>query len=281
MKGKALPFTKMQAVGNDFVLFDVWQVGEQDWRRLARNTADRHFAIGHDGLLVVRPGERECVRFRMFNPDGTEDMCGNGLRCISRYVWEQGLREVAPMTVETLVGPRRVEPVTHGGKVVQVRAQLGRSDFAPSAIPMAVAAGRAVDYPLTIASKTFRLTCLSVGTAHAVIFTEGEVPESEWQEVSAAIEVHPLFPERVTVDWCRVESAERLRLRVWERAVGETLGCGTGAVAVAAAARELGFCPGSVTVAMKGGELAVDWEGGEAILTGPAEIVYQGKWPVD
>ncbi len=282
----------MQGVGNDFVLVDARALAMLDWAALAPKLCDRRFGVGSDGLLVIEHSSVADLRMRMFNPDGTEDFCGNGLRCVARYVSEDSPAE---MTIETIAGSRhasvqKVHPVHPdspplGGRGVGgwgVTVDMGSPQFIPTAIPMAVDADRVLNFPLEVLGETLTITALSTGTAHTIIFAD-RLPESpRFEMLSAAIEHHSLFPERTSVMWTKVESRSQLSLRIWERGGGETWGCGSGACAAAVAARVHGLADTPVTVSSRGGDLAIDWtEGGRIAMTGPAEKVYAGVWKLD
>ena len=259
-----VPFTKMQGTGNDFMVVDaVSQPLELDWPRLARHSGDRHTGVGHDGLLVVtRGGPGGRFRMRMFNPDGTEDMCGNGLRCVARYLVERGLAPTRALAVDTLSGPRRAEVLADG----RVRVQMGR-------VPL-VQEGT-VGTP----AGSFRYVLLRPGTPHAVLLGEALPAEDVFQVAGPAIEHSREFAEPVSVLWAVPEDRQTVRLRIWERSVGETLSCGTGACATATAALRAGLVDEPVTVRSRGGELVVARDPTEpdaVTMTGPAELVYEG-----
>ncbi|MBI2305489.1 MAG: diaminopimelate epimerase [Chloroflexi bacterium] len=275
-------FTKMQAVGNDFVV--VQAIQEQDWASLARAVCHRHFGVGADGLLVVSPVTDADVAMRVFNPDGSEaEACGNGLRCVARYAVERGL--VTPRNGELLIatqaGLRRAKLFTEKGQVA-VRVSLGAPQFAPRDIPMAVdvpEAGPVLDYPLMAGGMGLKVACLSMGNPHAVAFPESPVADFPLAQVGPAVERHPAFPNRVNFEVVNIVDQGRAMMRVWERGAGETLGCGSGACAVAVAARLKGLVGNEVQIALPGGVVMVAWDGREEVfLTGPAETVFEGEW---
>lgn len=263
-----LPFVKMQGTGNDFMVVDaVTYALDLDWPRLAQATADRHFGVGHDGLLVItRDPTSGRLRMRMYNPDGTEDMCGNGLRCVARYAVERGLARERSLVIDTLSGPRAVEVLADG----RVSVHMGPVPFVRSGT-VETPAGR------------FAYVLLRPGTPHAVLL-QTEVPDDElFLAAGPAIEHSPEFPERVSVMWAVPQGSHLLGLRIWERSVGETLGCGTGACAAAVAALHAGVVEEPVTVRSRGGDLVIarDPAAPDAvIMTGPAELVYEGRYPL-
>ncbi len=268
-----LPFAKVQGLGNHFVL--VWEpaAGRRDWGQVAIEVCEHHFAIGADGLLVVSPSEVAEVRMTYFDPDGTEDMCGNGLRCVARWSHAFG-RAPAQMTVETPAGLRRCEVLESG----EVRAEMGEPILATSLLPAVAPVDRLFDYPVTVHGRMVPITGLSFGTTHAVIIGHGR-GGPHWAEDSAALEAHPLFPERTTVDWVEVVSREHVLMRPWERHLGETLACGTGACASAVATALHGLTERRVRVEMPGGSLLVVWrDDNQVVAIGRADVVYTGTY---
>lgn len=273
-----LPFSKMHGAGNDFIVLAEESVYSLALADLARRLCVRRFGIGADGLVLVGKGARHPVRMRMFNPDGSEDMCGNGLRCVARWAVRQGLVESSQFTVETLDGDKGVELLPDG----TVRVELGEPHFEPEQVPVVAERSPVIDLPVKLPLSEVRLTALSTGSTHAVIFVP-ELPQDErFLRDSPALENHPLFPQRTSVMWTVVESTSRLRMRIWERGAGETLACGTGACAAAIAAQLHGFVGEEVEVSSKGGVLRVQWRPGLPIyLTGGAEFVFEGFYPVE
>jgi diaminopimelate epimerase len=270
----------MQAVGNDFVVVEEaqWPAGTE-WNAAAIRLCDRHFGIGGDGLLVVGPSEIADVRMRMFNPDGTEDMCGNGLRCVIRLAHERGLTSVYSGSVETLTGIYHHEA---RGDAQNITVDMGGPEFAPEKLPMAVPGDRVADYPLEVGDTIVPVTVVNTGSTHTVTFVESLPDDATFFALSPQMEHHPLFPERTSVIWTTVSGPDEVQIRIWERGAGETLGCGTGACAAAVAAivtKRLPLPHGRVRVRSKGGELIVHWGGMPSDtmgLTGPAETVFTG-----
>lgn len=270
-------FVKVQGAGNDFVLVDAEQAGERDWPLVAREVCHRHFSVGGDGLLVVdRTGGRG--RMRMFNPDGTEDMCGNGLRCVAHYIGQAGWEREPEFVVDTLAGPRRVRVTSLDSRRASVTAEMGAAILEPARVPVDFCGDRALDYILKADGRELRASTISTGSTHTVIFHDPT--EAEFQALSPRIETHPRFPARTTVLWTTPEGPDRVRVRIWERGVGETGACGTGACAVATVAHLLGKAEAEVTVVSRGGELRVRVADDLRLtLTGPAERVYEGVLP--
>lgn len=278
---QTIRFTKMQGVGNDFIVVDARTSRPLDWAALAREVCDRRFGIGADGLLVIETSHIADVAMRMYNPDGTPDICGNGLRCVARYVLERRSDSASALRIATLAGVRQTELHRTPSGECRVTVDMGKPRFDPTDIPMRVQGPTVVDYPLEVDGETFPVTVLSTGTAHAILFVEELPDDGTFFRISPRIEHHYAFPERTSLMWTRVENSSRLRLRIWERAAGETWGCGTGACAAAVAAILHAFVRGPVTVASRGGELVIDWKEGKTIrMSGPAEYVFEGVYPL-
>lgn len=273
--GRGLRFVKMTAVGNDFVVVDSRHV-ERSEPELARWVCDRRVGVGADGLLIVGRGQGGAISMRMFNPDGTEDFCGNGLRCVVVYARERWMRGRKTFVVETIQGPRRAEVLEDDGRTL-VRVEMGAPLLEPSEIPMNVAVGPVVDYDLPLAEGALRITALSTGSTHAVTFVD-ELPDDEtFLRVSPEVENHAVFPERTSLMWARVVDSGLMELRIWERGVGETFGCGTGACAAMYSAYVHGYVGESVTVRSRGGELKVERDRSDVLfLTGPARTTFTG-----
>jgi diaminopimelate epimerase len=277
-------FTKLQGAGNDFVLVEADEK-RHDWPKLAKTMCQRHFGIGADGLLLLLPSAKADLRMRVFNPDGSEaEACGNGLRCLVRYALEKGLvsARAAEISVETMAGIRKAR--LHGtGKTTIIQVGMGEPGFAAKEIPVnleAKAAEPVLDYPLTVENKKLALSFVALGNPHAVHFIESPVAGFPLAQIGPKVERYPIFPQRTNFEVARVVNSKLIEARVWERGVGETLACGSGACAVAILARLKGYTDGQVDIKLPGGTLSVAWDGkGEVSLSGPAEIVFIGEWP--
>ncbi|GBC93481.1 Diaminopimelate epimerase [bacterium HR15] len=279
---RALPFWKVEGIGNDFVLVEAEAVQGDDLCQLAQRLCHRPLGIGSDGLLLIGKGVNAPVSMRMFNPDGTEDFCGNGLRCVARFAYEQGYVQTPAFAIETLSGTIPVQLTLRDGRVETITAQLPPPRFHPREIPMLVDGEMVQDYPLLVAGHEVRLWAVNTGTTHSVIFTDRLPDEQTFSQLSPRIETHPLFPERTSVLWALIESPHRVQIRIWERGVGETQGCGTGAAAVAVLSRVAGWTQNPVEVRSRGGTLSVSWEPDAPIaLTGPARILFEGRYWLD
>ena len=278
-----LPFSKMQGVGNDFVVVDGRGRQGVVWNEAAVVLCDRKFGVGADGLLVLDNSESADFAMRMYNPDGSPDVCGNGLRCIARYAVERGVVASDSMRIETLVDVRAAQiNRSLDGKFESVTVEMGEPRFAARDIPADLENpdARLRNYPLPLPDgETLMITALSTGSTHSVTFVSKLPADAAFFRVSPLVENHPIFPERTSLMWCKAEAPNHLQMRIWERGAGETWGCGTGACAAAVVAIEQGFGERDrpVTVAGKGGELHITWksEGGIA-MTGPAKFVFDG-----
>jgi len=285
-----MKFSKLQATGNDFILVDAVDM-KRDWAKLAQATCDRHFGIGADGLILVQDSTIADLKMRIFNSDGSEaEVSGNGLRCFAKYAIEKGLsgkrssqveQGNRSLTIDTLSGVRKVKAHTSGNKVNWVEVNMGLPQFQPEQIPVKVKVDiiPILDYPLVIDGKELTLALLSMGNPHAVSFSSRPVADFTLAEIGPKVERHPMFPQRTNFEVARVLSRGKIEARVWERGVGETLACGSGACAIAVAAQLLDHVEPQVDIILKGGTLTAYWDRvGEVLLTGPVEEVFTGEW---
>jgi diaminopimelate epimerase len=282
-------FAKLQGAGNDFVLVETGDTG-RDWARVAVAICNRRFGVGADGLLLLLPSEVADVGMRIFNADGSEaEVCGNGLRCLVRYALDRGLvvgRGVRDVSIETVAGIRSARIRGKLGGSPEIQVGLGTPRFKAEDIPVSVGSSAGlVDiksmlrYTVTVESKELGLNLVSMGNPHAVHFVSQPVADFPLVKLGPRVEHHEIFPQRTNFEVARVLSREEIEARVWERGVGETLACGSGAAAVAVVAQLRGLVGRSVAVKLPGGVLDVDWDGsGEILLGGPAEMVFTGKW---
>lgn len=275
-------FIKLQATGNDFVLIDGRRMRQRDWSALAKAMCHRHFGVGADGILLILPSKVADFYMRMFNPDGSEaEACGNGLRCAARYATDNGLAKGPEIRIETPAGMKIAR--IKSSKSIQIA--MGKPTLRPSSIPVILdrkgiaEASPVIDYPLTIGKMKLKITCVSLGNPHAVCFLEQPVSDFPLAKVGPRVEHHPMFPNRVNFEIVNVISRKKLKARVWERGAEETLSCGTGACAIAVAARLKKLTDNPVDIILPGGTLTVDWYGkGEVFLSGPAKAVFDGEW---
>jgi diaminopimelate epimerase len=276
-------FLKMHGTGNDFVVLDGLRapLPVADWPTMARSMCDRHFGVGSDGILIVEPSERADFRMRMFNPDGSEsEMCGNGIRCFAKYVFDAGLARGREMAVETGAGVLNLLVHGRNGAAERVTVSMGVPELRPARIPVAVEGEIARDVTVEGVGADVRVTCVSMGNPHAVMFLDGPVAAFPLEQVGPRVEHHRLFPRRVNFEVVQPRSHDEVDARVWERGAGLTLACGTGACAVAAAARVHGLIGDTVRVNLPGGSLEIEWDGAsEILMTGPAALVFEGDWP--
>ena len=276
-----MKFTKMHGAGNDYIYVDGAAEAIGDPAALARAVSDRHFGVGGDGLILILPSTVADVRMRVFNADGSEaEMCGNGLRCVAKYAYDHGLVPRLTMTVETGAGLLPVELFANAaGRAERVRVNMGRPRLTRGEIPMTGPAGeRVIDRELAVLDRTFRITCVSMGNPHCVIFVD-DVAAFPVAHYGPAIETHPLFPRRTNVEFVEVLSPGEVRQRTWERGAGETLACGTGASAVTVAGLLTGRTGSRLLNHLAGGDLELAWDGsGEVFMTGPAAEVFTGEY---
>jgi len=282
-------FTKSQAAGNDFILAEAENL-KRDWSKMAIAMCDRHFGIGADGLLLALSSTVADVQMRIFNPDGSEaEACGNGLRCLAKYVVDKGLTSrVRELSVETRSGIRTVKLLYDGDAITKIQAGMGEPKFGAKDIPVVIEPGRGglvdikptLDYHITVDGEELALNFVSMGNPHAVYFWQNPVSDFPLSHLGPRVEQHRMFPHRVNFEVARIMSRQSVEARVWERGVGETLACGTGACAVAVTARLHGYANNSVEVKLPGGILEVEWNGeGEVFLSGPVAEVFSGNWP--
>ena len=275
-----MKFSKLQATGNDFILVNAMNM-ERNWAELAQTMCQHHFGIGADGLILVQESTIADLKMRIFNPDGSEaEVCGNGLRCFAKYVIEKGVSGYT-LSVETLSGIRKVKAYMSRNKVNRVEVNMGMPQFQPEQIPLKVEVDiiPILDYPLVIDGKELTLTLLSMGNPHAVSFSSQPVTDFPLAKLGPKVERHPIFPKRTNFGVARVLNREKIEARVWERGVGETLACGSGACAIAVAAQLLSHVGQQVDIILKGGSLTVSWDRvGEVLLAGPVKEVFRGEW---
>ena len=284
-------FTKLQGAGNDFVLVES-NSDHRDWSQLAIAICNRHFGVGSDGLLVLLPSSIADLRMRIFNADGSEaEACGNGLRCLARYALYKGLANSRPkaeeISVETLSGVRKAKLHNSGSQMAAIQVGMGEPRFGAGDIPVAIERDKStagakpiLNYPVTVDGKELLLNLVSIGNPHAVYFCQHEVSEFPLSRVGPKMERHMIYPNGVNFEVARVLNREQIEARVWEKGVGETLACGSGACAIAVSAQLHGYTDQKVDIILPGGILGVEWDGrGEVFLSGPAEIVFSGEWP--
>ncbi|REJ89645.1 MAG: diaminopimelate epimerase [Planctomycetota bacterium] len=275
-------FTKMHGAGNDYVYVNCFEERlPGDVAQLARDVSDRHRGIGGDGLILIRPSERADARMQMFNADGSEaEMCGNGVRCVARYVYDHGIARKPELTIETGAGLLTLQLDVDGGKVSQVTVNMGQPILAHDQIPTTLEGDPPVGVPLDVAGRTLEVTCVSMGNPHCVTFVD-EITDEQVLGLGPLVERHPAFPRRVNAEFVRVDARDEVTMRVWERGSGETQACGTGACAVAVAGVLNDLTQRRILAHLPGGDLTLEWsEAGDVFMTGPAVEVFTGDWPL-
>lgn len=275
-----MKFTKMHGAGNDYVYVNCFEEKvADDVAQLARDVSDRHTGIGGDGLILICPSEKADAQMRMFNADGSEsEMCGNGVRCVAKYVYDHGIAKKDELEIETGRGILKLQVFAENGVVDRVRVNMGEPILEAAEIPTTLEGTPPLKAPLVIGDKTLEVTCVSMGNPHCITFVD-EVNDEWVHGVGPQVEVHPAFPNRVNAEFIQIVSRDEMIMRVWERGSGETQACGTGACAAAVAAVLNGLTERTVLCHLPGGDLTLEWaESGEVYMTGPAAEVFEGVW---
>ena len=257
----------MQGLGNDYVYVNCLEEMVPDPEETARLVSDRHFGVGSDGLILICPSKAADFEMRMYNADGSRgEMCGNGIRCVGKYVYDYGLTDKTDITVETLAGIKHLEIFPQDGKAREIKVDMGALVVS------------AIDSLIEVNGREYHITEVSMGNPHAVLYIE-DVQGLAIEKVGPCFETHPRFPNRVNTEFARVLDRQTVEMRVWERGSGETLACGTGACAVAVASMVNGLTDHQVTVRLLGGDLKIQWDGkgGSVYMTGPARTVFEGE----
>jgi len=276
-------FTKMQGAGNDYVYVDCFsQPPPDDPAGLARKIADRHFGVGGDGLILICPAENADARMRMYNADGSRaEMCGNGIRCVAKYVYDHGLAKKQQLQIATGAGLLALDLEIESSKVRRVRVDMGEPILEAGRIPTTLPGCPVNDVALPVDGRTLQVTAVSMGNPHCVVFVENPTDELVLGLGPKIERDEEHFPNRVNVEFVQVLSPREVRQRTWERGSGETLACGTGASAVCVAGVLTGRTERTINVQLLGGELTLEWNESDnhVYMTGPAEEVFQGEWP--
>lgn len=275
-----LQFTKMHGLGNDYVYMDSINQKIENRSELAKFVSDRHFGIGSDGLILICPSEKADFRMQMFNQDGSEaEMCGNGIRCVGKFVYDKGLTKKETITVETLAGIKTLVMTAKNGKIETARVDMGEPILEPEKIPVISNENPVKNLKLEAEDKEFIFTCVSMGNPHAVTFIKEDVNKFDICKYGAKLEVNKAFPKKANIEFINVIDDKTLKMRVWERGAGETLACGTGACAVTVSAILNGYTKRVVTVHLLGGDLKIEWNKNDnhVYMTGPATTVFEGK----
>lgn len=282
-----MKFTKMQGCGNDYVYVNGFEenVPREEKTQLVRKLSDRHFGIGGDGVIFINPSHEAEFEMEMYNADGTRsEMCGNGIRCVAKYVYDYGLTDKEHISIisgghvkylDLTVEKTESDP---RGKVRKVRVNMGSPILEPHLVPVEAEGEQVVDAPIEVDGHEYRMTCVSMGNPHAIIFAEG-VEGMKLEEIGPSFENHKRFPRRTNTEFVQVLDRNHVFMRVWERGTGETLACGTGCCATAVACVLNGLTENCITVKVLGGELEIEWDREQNLvfMTGPAETVFDGE----
>ncbi|HHY53076.1 MAG TPA: diaminopimelate epimerase [Clostridiales bacterium] len=277
-EGTRLAFTKMHGCGNDYIYIDCLEREISAPEQLAVVLSDRHFGIGGDGLVLICRSDIADAKMRMFNLDGSEGkMCGNAIRCVAKYLYDNDICKKDEIKIETLSGVKTLQVYAENGFATSVKVDMGKAELTPSRIPVALPGDRIVNAPLAIQGKTYGITCVSMGNPHAVVFCQ-DVDSLNLAEIGPRFEHHEIFPERVNTEFAQVIDQNTLKMRVWERGSGETLACGTGACAAAVASVLNGYCAKGqdIRVLLTGGELIINYTDERVLMTGGCVKVFEG-----
>ncbi len=284
-------FTKMQGCGNDYIYVNGFteKIPQEEKTELVRHISDRHFGIGGDGVIFINPSAEADFEMEMYNADGSRaEMCGNGIRCVAKYVYDKGLTDKTDISVISYGQIKYLQLFLKEGRVDTVRVNMGAPELRPERIPVTVAeAGmplekeRIVNAPIIVQGKEYKMTCVSMGNPHAVIFLE-DVTNLEIEQIGPYFENHERFPKRINTEFVKVLDKKTVQMRVWERGTGETLACGTGCCATVVACILNGLTDEKVTVKLLGGEIEIEWdrEANLVYMTGPAVTVFEGEYDV-
>ena len=276
-----MKFTKMHGCGNDYIYVNCMEKMVKNPEKVAIYVSDRHFGIGSDGLILICPSKVADFRMAMYNADGSEGkMCGNGVRCIAKYVYEYGLTDKDKISIETKGGIKYLDLTIEDGKVVLVKVNMGAPILEPKQIPVTIGTDRCVNEAITVDGKEYYITCVSMGNPHAVTFVD-DTDSLPLEQLGPHFEKHEAFPDRVNTEFVQVLNRKEVKMRVWERGTGVTMACGTGTCATVVAAILNGLVEKEAEVILDGGNLHISWEGDSSahvFMTGPAEKVFEGEY---
>jgi diaminopimelate epimerase len=276
-----IEFHKMHGIGNDYVFIDCFDMKIEDPSGLSKKVSDRHFGIGSDGLILIKPSDKADAFMDMYNADGSRGkMCGNGIRCVARYLYDSGKVSGTSLRIDTLSGIKNIELQIEDGSVNAVTVDMGTPVILPKNIPVDIPGDEPViDHPVQLKEEEVRITCVSMGNPHAVIFVD-DVPNAPVERIGKEIERSPLFPEGTNVEFVQIRTENYIEMRVWERGSGETMACGTGACASLVASVIAGYAKREAEISLLGGSLFIRWdiETNKVYMTGPAEYVFKGTF---
>lgn len=274
-----MKFTKMHGIGNDYVYVNCFEESVKNPAEVSKFVSDRHFGIGSDGLILISPSAIADFRMNIYNADGSQaEMCGNGIRCVAKYVYDYGLTDKTEISVETLAGIKYLRLQVENGKVASVEVNMGAPILEPKEIPIAVEESPVVNVPVEVKGKIYHMTCVSMGNPHAIIFMNN-VKDLDIAAIGPYFENHTVFPKRTNTEFVEVLDRNTVNMRVWERGSDETLACGTGACATTVACILNDKTENEVTVHLLGGDLKIRWdrEANQVYMTGPATVVFDGE----
>jgi diaminopimelate epimerase len=272
-------FVKMQGAGNDYIYFDCFAQPIKDPGALSLRLSDRHFGIGGDGIVLMEASAVADARMRMFNADGSEaKMCGNGVRCVGKFVYDNGIARKEILNIDTNSGIKRLKMIIKDGVAVAARVDMGKAIIKPSEIPVKLDGDSVIDRSVMISGSEYRITCVSMGNPHCVVFVD-DVDSLDLPAIGSRFENDPIFPDRVNTEFVQVINRKQLKMRVWERGSGETLACGTGTCASVVAATLCGYCDKGtlVEVELRGGKLVIEYTDETVFMTGGVETVFKGE----
>ena len=278
-----LYFSKMQGLGNDYVYIDCIHQQINDKEKLAKFVSNRHFGIGSDGLILIDKSNIADFKMEMFNPDGSRaEMCGNGIRCVGKFVYEKELTKKTALTIETLAGVKYLNLQLENNKVKAIRVDMGEPILEPSKIPVSVKGKVVTNLKLNVLDKEFIFTCISMGNPHSVTIVN-DIDNFDVSKYGKVIEENPIFPNKTNVEFIQIIDGKHIKMRVWERGTGETLACGTGACATLVSCCLNELTNNKVIVQLLGGDLEVEWDknNNHVYMTGPAEIVFEGEFTME
>lgn len=273
-----MKFTKMHGLGNDYVYVNCFEEKIDNPPAVARFVSDRHFGIGSDGLIMINPSKTADFEMEMYNADGSRgEMCGNGIRCVAKYVYDYGLTDKTQISVETLGGIKYLDLTVEDGKVSLVKVDMGKPELEADLIPIISEREQVIDEPIEVDGKEYHMTGVSMGNPHTVIYVD-DVKGLDLEKIGPKFENHERFPKRINTEFVHCIDRQTVEMRVWERGSGETLACGTGACAVAVSSILNNLTDTQVTVKLLGGDLQIEWdrEKDRVFMTGPATVVFDG-----
>ena len=274
-----MKFTKMHGCGNDYVYVNGFTEKVADKPKAVVALSDRHFGIGSDGVIFINPSQQADFEMEMYNADGTRaEMCGNGIRCVGKYVYDHGMTDKTSITVESFGKVKYLDLTVENGKVVKVKANMGKPELTAKDVPVVSVHEQVIDEEIIVKEKSYRMTCVSMGNPHAVVFMD-DVEHLAIEEIGPYFENHERFPNRTNTEFVQVIDDSHVKMRVWERGTGETLACGTGCCATAVACVLNRLTGEHVTVQVLGGEIEIYWDQKENLvyMTGPAVTVFEGE----